>query len=132
MEALADAALSAAEVAARVRNAREAWKHIVRAEGPVSEALWQRFDGACTRAYAPFQEQRREQMAQLEAHHAQKQTVCAELEAMERDTDWKTVDWNEADRRVRSLCQRWRRIWSGAPKSRQITGATLPQCARSS
>ena len=110
MEALADAALSAAEIAARVRNAREAWKHIVRAEGPVSEALWQRFDAACTRAYAPFQEQRREQMAQLEAHHAQKQAVCAELEAMERDTDWKTVNWNEADRRVRSLCQRWRRI----------------------
>jgi hypothetical protein len=110
MEALADAAFSAAEIAARVRNAREAWKHIVRAQGPASEALWQRFDAACTRAYAPFQEQRREQMAQLEAHHAQKQTLCAELEAMEADTDWKTVDWNAADRRVRGLCERWRRI----------------------
>jgi exonuclease SbcC len=110
MEALADAALSAAEIAARVRNAREAWQQIVRAQGPAGEALWQRFDAACTRAYAPFQEQRREQMAELEAHHAQKQALCAELEAMERDTDWKTVDWNAADRRVRSLCQHWRRV----------------------
>lgn len=110
IEALAEAALDAAEIAARVRNAREAWKHIDRAEGPAAEALWQRFDAACTRAYAPFQEQRREQMAQLEAHREQKQALCAELEAMARDTDWKAVDWSEADRGVRSLRQRWRRI----------------------
>ena len=110
IEALPDAALDAADIAARVRTAREAWKHIDRAEGPATEALWQRFDAACTRAYAPFQEQRREQMAQLEAHHEQKQALCAELEALARDTDWKTVDWSEADRGVRSLQQRWRRI----------------------
>jgi hypothetical protein len=110
IEALADAALDAADIAARVRTAREAWKHIDRAEGPAPGPLWERFDAACTRAYAPFQEQRREQMAQLEAHHQQKQALCAELEALARDTDWKTVDWSEADRGVRSLQQRWRRI----------------------
>ncbi len=109
-EALAGSALSAAEIAGRVRNAREAWKHIDRAEGPAPEALWQRFDAACTRAYAPYQEQRREQMAQLDAHRAQKQALCAELETLERDTDWKTVDWSEADQSVRALRQRWRRV----------------------
>ena len=50
IEALPDAALDAADIAARVRTAREAWKHIDRAEGPAAEALWQRFDAACTRA----------------------------------------------------------------------------------
>jgi exonuclease SbcC len=110
IEALADAALDAAGIAARVRTAREAWKHIDRAEGPAPGPLWERFDAACTRAYAPFQEERREQMAQLQAHHEQKQALCAELEALARDTDWKTVDWSEADRGVRSLRQRWRRI----------------------
>ncbi len=110
MEALAEAVLEAADIAARVRNAREAWKHIDRAEGPAPAPLWERFDAACTRAYAPFQEQRRERMAQLEAHHQQKQALCAELEALAHDTDWKTVDWSEADRGVRSLQQRWRRI----------------------
>jgi hypothetical protein len=110
MEALAEAVLEASEVASRVRNAREAWKHIDRAEGPAGEALWQRFDTACTRAYAPYQQQRREHMAELEVHRERKQALCDELEAMERDTDWKNVDWSEADRRARSLRQRWRRI----------------------
>ncbi len=120
IEALADAALDAADIAARVRTAREAWKHIDRAEGPAPGPLWERFDAACTRAYAPFQEQRREQMAQLEAHHEQKQALCAELEALARDTDWKTVDWSEADRVIRSLQQRWRRI---GPVPRKATRA---------
>ena len=121
MEALADAAFDAAEIAARVRNAREAWKHIDRAEGPAAEPLWQRFDAACSRAYAPFQEQRREQRAQLEAHQEDKQALCAELEALARDTDWKTVDWSEADRRVRSLRQRWRRIGPVPRKAAKLT-----------
>ncbi len=110
IEALADAGLDAVEAASRVRKARAIWKQIDHAEGPADERLWQRFDAACTRAYTPFQEQRNEQLAQLKAHGEQKQALCAELEALERDTDWKSVDWSEADRRVRSLRQRWRRI----------------------
>jgi len=109
MEALVDTALGATEIAARVRSAREAWKHIDRGEGPAAEALWQRFDAACTRAYAPYQEQRREHMAQLEAQLEQKQALCAELEALERDSDWKNVDWSQMDRCVRGLRQRWHR-----------------------
>ena len=50
IERLADSALSPSEIAARVRNARESWKRIDRAEGPAAEDLWHRFDQACTRA----------------------------------------------------------------------------------
>lgn len=110
MEALQDSPLDAAEMGARVRHAREEWKHIDHAEGPADEALWHRFDQACTRAYAPFQAQRKERMAQLQAHQRQKQALTEELLAIGRDTDWKAVDWPELDRRVRGIAQQWRRI----------------------
>jgi exonuclease SbcC len=110
MEALADSPLAATEIATRVRNARDAWKRIDRAEGPASTELWQCFDQACTRAYAPFQKQREQKLAQLEAHRVQKEDLCVELETLEKETDWKSVDWSTLDARVRQLRRRWRRV----------------------
>ena len=120
IEALADSVRSAEDVAARVRNARDAWKRIDHAEGPAREALWQRFDQACTRAYEPYQRERREQAAQRAAHLGQKQALCAELDAFERDTDWKQVDWQAADQRVRKARERWRRIGPVPGKARRV------------
>jgi exonuclease SbcC len=119
LELLADSVLPAAEIATRVRTAREAWKRIDRAEGPAREELWQRFNQACTRAYAPYQQERRKQAERLAAHLAQKQALCTELDAFERDTDWKTVDWRAADRRVHTARERWRRIGPVPPRARK-------------
>ena len=119
LEALAGSVLPAAELATRVRTAREAWKRIDRGEGPAREDLWRRFDQACSQAYAPYQQERREQAERLEAHLARKQSLCRELDAFERDTDWKTVDWRAADRMVRSTAERWRRIGAVPAKARK-------------
>jgi hypothetical protein len=119
IEALAGSALSAEEVAARVRTARDAWKRIDRAEGPAREALWHRFDQACTKAYEPYQRERSEQAARREAHLEQKQALCRELDAFERDTDWKQVDWHAADQRVRKARERWRRVGPVPGKARK-------------
>jgi exonuclease SbcC len=110
IEALANSARTAEDIAARVRNARDAWKHMDHAEGPAGEALWQHFDQACTRAYEPYQQERRAQAAQRVAHFDQKHALCRELDAFERDTDWKQVDWHKADQRVRKAREHWRRI----------------------
>jgi len=119
LEALAGSVLPAAELATRVRTAREAWKRIDRGEGPAREDLWRRFDQACSQAYAPYQQERREQAERLAAHLTRKQALCRELEAFERDTDWKTVDWRAADRMVRSASERWRRIGPVPAKARK-------------
>ncbi|MGB7931469.1 MAG: DUF349 domain-containing protein [Gammaproteobacteria bacterium] len=119
LEALAGSVLPAAELATRVRTAREDWKRIDRGEGPAREALWLRFDHACSQAYAPYQQERREQAERLATHLARKQALCRELDAFERDTDWKTVDWRAADRMVRSAAERWRRIGAVPAKARR-------------
>jgi exonuclease SbcC len=110
IEVLVDSALPADEIATRVRTAREEWKRIDRAEGPAGEELWLRFDHACTRAYEPYRQARRQHAERLAAHLAQKQALRDELDAFERSTDWKTVDWRAADRMVRKAKERWRRI----------------------
>jgi len=119
LEALAGSMLPAAELAVRVRTAREDWKRIDRGEGPAREDLWQRFDQACSQAYAPYQQERREQAERLAAHLARKQALIDELDAFERTTDWKTVDWRAADRMVRSAGERWRRIGPVPAKARK-------------
>jgi hypothetical protein len=110
IEALIGSVLAADEIAAKVRTARKAWQRIDHAEGPAEEALWQRFDQACSRAYEPFQQERKQQEEILNQHLAQKRQLCDELDAFERDTDWEQVDWREVDQYVHKAREKWRRI----------------------
>jgi len=110
IEELIESPLSPDEIATKVRTARKAWQRIDHAEGPAQEALWQRFDQACTRAYEPFQQERKKQEEILNQHLEQKQQLCSELDAFERSTDWEQVDWREADQYVHKAREKWRRI----------------------
>jgi hypothetical protein len=110
IEELIDSPLSPDEIALKVRTARKAWQRIDHAEGPAGEALWQRFDQACTRAYEPYQQERKKQEEVLEQHLAQKRQLCSELDAYEHATDWEQVDWREADQHVHRAREKWRRI----------------------
>lgn len=110
VSALAQGGLGAEQTAARVRRIRDAWRQIDHQEGPAPQALWSRFDAACNQAYAPYQRRQAEQANQREQALARKQALLEELQAYERETDWKAVDWSEADRRVRAARQRWRRL----------------------
>lgn len=110
IEELIGSSFNPDEIAAKVRSARKAWQNIDHAEGPADEALWQRFDKACTSAYAPYQQQRKKQGETLKQHLAQKEKLCAELDQFERDTDWGKVDWREAEQHIHKARERWRRI----------------------
>jgi hypothetical protein len=110
IEELIDSPLSPDETALKVRTARKAWQRIDHAEGPADEALWQRFDQACTRAYEPYQQERKKQEEVLNQHLTQKQQLCSELDAYEQATDWEQVDWREADQHVHKAREKWRRI----------------------
>jgi hypothetical protein len=112
IEALIDSSFSEDEIAARVRSARKAWQRIDHAEGPADEALWQRFDQACTRAYEPYQQQRKKQKELLNQHLAQKRKLIAELREFESNNDWDKVDWRQAEQYIHKARERWRRIGS--------------------
>lgn len=110
IEELPESGLEAADIAAKVRNARKAWQHIDQAEGPAKEGLWQRFDQACTKAYEPYQEERHKQEEILHKHLEQKKKLCAELDAFAQETDWQNVDWREIEQRLNKARTHWRSI----------------------
>jgi uncharacterized protein YukE len=120
VQALAQGGLGAEETAARVRRIRDAWRRIDHQEGPAPEALWARFDAACNQAYAPYQRRQAEQARQREQALERKRALLGELQVYERETDWKAVDWPEADRRVRAAGQRWRRLGPVPRSARKV------------
>jgi exonuclease SbcC len=95
------------EIAQRIQQARDAWKALDHHEGAAPKALWKRFNHACEQAYAPcqafFEAQNRERRQNLE----KKQAICDQLEQFETATDWKQVDWREADRLRRRAQEQW-------------------------
>jgi hypothetical protein len=95
------------EIARRIRQARDAWKRLDHREGAAPKALWKRFNDACERAYGPsqvyFAALNRERQQNLE----HKLALCAQLEAFETATDWRQVDWREADRLRRRAREQW-------------------------
>ena len=98
------------QLARRIRTFRNEWQELDRASGTTSKSLWERFDKACTAAYAPcaayFAEQRNARAANLQ----RKQALVEQLEALDRDTDWAAADWRAAERAARTLERDWRTI----------------------
>lgn len=89
------------ELAKKVGSLRERWKSLDISAGPASKDLWERFDAACTTAYAPaaahFKQLADERHANLEKARAivtevRQFAVASRCEADNPDeVDWKSV-----------------------------------------
>ncbi len=72
-EALSAQPQDAARTAAEVKKLREEWKTLDQQHAGVPRALWERFDGACERAYAPAARHFAELAAQRKAARKQRE-----------------------------------------------------------
>jgi len=97
-----------AELAKKVGSMRDRWKALDSLSGAAPKSLWERFDHACTVAYAPaaahfkhLADERHTNAARGEALVAEAQAEIARLEANE--ADWK---------HVAGTVQRMRLAWS--------------------
>ena len=107
-EGLIDLEDEPAEIARRIRQARDAWKALDHQEGGAPKALWKRFNTACERAYAPCQAYFENQFQERQQNQEKKQALCAQLEQFAAETDWQQqVDWREADRLRRRAQEQW-------------------------
>jgi hypothetical protein len=99
--------LAIPELAQKVGSMRERWKKLDVASGAAPKPLWDRFDSACTAAYAPaaahfkkLAEERQQNMQQAEALVAQ--VVQHNAAFNPENADWK---------HIAALHQRWRQAW---------------------
>ena len=108
VETLSTQSLPMAELAKKVGSMRERWKALDSLSGAAPKSLWERFDHACTVAYAPaaahlkhLADERHTNAARGEAIVAEAQAEIARLESGE--ADWK---------HVAGTVQRLRLAWS--------------------
>lgn len=98
------------EIAQQIKRARATWQALHGTAGSAPRSLWQRFNDACERAYAPcqayFESQARERQENLE----KKRGICERLEQFEVNTDWDRADWRAVDRFRREAQNQWRQI----------------------
>ncbi len=97
-------------IARQVREARVRWQRLDRAEGPAPEALWERFNKACNRAYEPCQAYFDEQSRERQKNLQKKRAVWERLAQFAETIDWEHVNWREVDRAMREARDEWRGI----------------------
>ncbi|MGK5032113.1 DUF349 domain-containing protein [Janthinobacterium sp. MDT1-19] len=97
--------LPMAELAKKVGSLRERWKSLDTLSGPAPKSLWERFDAACSLAYAPAAQHFKQLAEERHGNAAKAQELIAETAALaaEESTDWK---------HVASSSQRLRQAWT--------------------
>ncbi|MGK5004957.1 DUF349 domain-containing protein [Janthinobacterium sp. LB2P70] len=97
--------LPMAELAKKVGSLRERWKSLDTLSCPAPKSLWERFDAACSVAYAPAAQHFKQLAEERHGNAAKAQELIAETAALaaEESTDWK---------HVASASQRLRQAWT--------------------
>jgi exonuclease SbcC len=124
---LADHEMPVAERAQKVGSLRERWKALDASAGPAGKDAWQRFDAACTAAYAPVAEHFRmlaeERRQNLEKAHALTAEVIAHAESTGVAGDPESVDWKAVTAAISRYTQAWQRLGTIERRERKAADA---------
>jgi hypothetical protein len=107
-EALAAPGLDAARTAAEVKKLREEWKALDAQHAGVPKALWERFDGACERAYAPAAQHFKELAAQRKAARKQREDFIEAAAAHAPTLLGEAPDMRAIEKWLRETDRAWR------------------------
>ena len=108
VEALPAQGLAMAELAKKVGSMRERWKALDSLSGPAPRSLWERFDAACSAAYAPAAAHFRHLADERHANAARGQALVEEARAEVERVQADAADWKH----VSATVQRLRTAWS--------------------
>ncbi|WEF33813.1 DUF349 domain-containing protein [Pseudoduganella chitinolytica] len=100
--------LSMSELAKKVSAMRERWKALDTVSGPAPKSLWEKFDAACTAAYAPAAAHFKHLADERHGNAAKAQAMIDEVHALIADSPAVRGDW----RGLASVSQRLRQAWS--------------------
>ncbi|QYF92544.1 DUF349 domain-containing protein [Massilia sp. PAMC28688] len=109
VETLSTQALSMSELAKKVGSMRDRWKSLDTLSGAAPKTLWERFDQACTAAYAPAAAHFKHLAEERHSNAAKAEALIAEAAGeAERIAGSATVDWKQ----MAATVQRLRLAWS--------------------
>ncbi len=107
-EALLAQALAPLKLAREVQQLRAEWKKLDEQHAGVPKALWERFDGACERAYAPAARHFAEQAALHKQSRQQREEFIAAAAAHAPTLLTEPRDWRALERWLRDTEAAWR------------------------
>ncbi|HJV01640.1 MAG TPA: DUF349 domain-containing protein [Burkholderiaceae bacterium] len=106
VEELQTLGLSMSELAKKVGSMRERWKGLDAVSGHAPKSLWERFDAACTAAYAPAAAHFKHLADERHSNAAKAQALIEETQAMaaagSEGAEWKNIA---------AAAQRLRQMW---------------------
>jgi len=108
VEALPTQNLAMSELAKKVGSMRDRWKALDSLSGAAPKSLWERFDAACTTAYAPAAAHFRHLADERHANAARGQALVEEAQAEIARLREGSVEWKH----VAGTVQRLRLAWS--------------------
>ncbi|MCE9641603.1 MAG: DUF349 domain-containing protein [Betaproteobacteria bacterium] len=107
-EALATPGMDAPQLALEVQKLRAEWKALDEKHSGVPKALWERFDGACEKAYAPAARHFAEQAALRKQSRKLREEFIATAGAHAPTLLAEPRDWRAIERWLRDTEQQWR------------------------
>lgn len=111
VEELPGSELPLTELARRVGSSRERWKSLDQSSGPAPKALWERFDTACTTAYAPVAAHYKQLAEERQQNQAQAQGLIDDvLQYGKAALGGDTTDWKAVSSFVRDSRLAWKRL----------------------
>ena len=109
VEQLATQSLGMSELAKKVGSMRDRWKALDTLSGAAPKTLWERFDAACSTAYAPAAAHFKHLADERHTNAAKAEALIAEaLAETARLSSGETVDWKH----MAGTVQRMRLAWS--------------------
>ena len=107
-EAAAKQTLDAPRLALEVQKLRSEWKALDQQHAGVPKALWERFDGACEKAYAPVARYFAELAAQRKEARKRREEFIAAAAAHAPTLLAEPLDWRALERWLRETDHGWR------------------------
>ncbi|MGP1685080.1 MAG: DUF349 domain-containing protein, partial [Giesbergeria sp.] len=107
-EAAATQTLDPPQLALEVQKLRSEWKALDQQHAGVPKALWERFDGACERAYAPAGRYFAELAAQRKEARKRREAFIAAAAEYAPTLLTEPVDWRALERWLRETDHGWR------------------------
>ncbi len=108
VEDLPEQKLAMSELAKKVGSMRDRWKQLDAVSGHAPKSLWERFDAACTKAYAPAAAHFKQLADERHANAAKAQALIAETQSLAE-----SVAAGGADlKNVAAAGQRLRQMWT--------------------
>jgi hypothetical protein len=109
-ELLKEEKVAMSELAKKVGSLRERWKKLDGTGGAAPRSLWERFDAACTAAYAPAAAHFKHLADERHANAAKGQALVDEARAEAAKLDSGSPDWKHTASVLQKLTQAWHHL----------------------